>query len=77
MATVPAPSPAQPPRQFKLGKECELRVEVGPDTPLRIRLSAGTAEIYGSELPPDIWLPIPPRSKIAVSSSFFLFKISR
>ncbi|KAJ4808661.1 hypothetical protein LUZ62_021227 [Rhynchospora pubera] len=66
MATVPVPSAVQPPRQVKLAKECELRVEVGPDAPLRVRLVAGTAEIYGSELPPDIWLPVPPRSKIAI-----------
>jgi polyribonucleotide 5'-hydroxyl-kinase len=74
MATAPVPSAAQPPRQFKLGKECELRVEVGPETPLRVRLLAGTAEIYGSELPPDMGLLIPPRSKIAVSPAFFLFE---
>ncbi|XP_074558927.1 protein CLP1 homolog [Curcuma longa] len=53
-------------RQFKLAKESELRVEVGPDTPLRIRLLSGTAEIFGTELPPSNWLSISPRSKIAV-----------
>lgn len=76
MATVAVPSAVQPPRQVKLAKECELRVEVGPDMPLRIRLLSGTAEIYGSELPPDMWLPIPPRSKIAVSFAFCLFEFS-
>ncbi|KAG6509248.1 hypothetical protein ZIOFF_034640 [Zingiber officinale] len=53
-------------RQFKLAKESELRVEVGPDMPLRIRLFSGTAEIFGTELPPSNWLSISPRSKIAV-----------
>ncbi|XP_078177523.1 CLP-similar protein 3 isoform X2 [Carex rostrata] len=66
MATAPVPPVVQPPRQVKLARECELRVEVGPDMPLRIRLLAGTAEVYGSELPLDIWLSIPPRSKIAI-----------
>ena len=71
MATALVPQVVQPPRQVKLARECELRVEVGPDMPLRIRLLAGTAEVYGSELPLDIWLPIPPRSKIAVKSPIF------
>ncbi|WOL08760.1 hypothetical protein Cni_G17513 [Canna indica] len=53
-------------RQFNLAKESELRVEAGPEAPLRIRLVSGTAEIFGTELPPGNWLPIPPRSKIAV-----------
>lgn len=57
-------------RQFKLAKESELRVEVGPDMPLRIRLLSGTAEIFGTELPPSNWLSISPRSKIAVSHLF-------
>ncbi|KAF8399416.1 hypothetical protein HHK36_015281 [Tetracentron sinense] len=53
-------------RQVKLDKECELRVEVGADTPLRLRLVTGTAEIFGTELPPEIWLTFPPRLKFAV-----------
>lgn len=60
-------------RQFKLEKESELRVEVGPDGPLRIRLLTGTAEIFGAELPPENWLTIPPRLKFAVSPLFFSF----
>ncbi|KAH7651190.1 polyribonucleotide 5'-hydroxyl-kinase protein [Dioscorea alata] len=58
------PPPAT--RQFKLEKESELRVEVGPDGPLRIRLLTGTAEIFGAELPPENWLTIPPRLKFAI-----------
>ncbi|RLN07464.1 hypothetical protein C2845_PM11G01370 [Panicum miliaceum] len=55
-----------PPRQCKLDPKSELRVEVPPDAPLRVRLVAGTAEIFGTELPPEGWVPIPPRSKIAI-----------
>ncbi|KAJ4960894.1 hypothetical protein NE237_020804 [Protea cynaroides] len=53
-------------RQVKLDKECELRIEVGMETPLRLRLLTGTAEIFGTELPPEIWLTFPPRLKFAV-----------
>ncbi|XP_010909089.1 protein CLP1 homolog [Elaeis guineensis] len=60
-ATAPGSS-----RQFNLAKESELRVEVGSDTPLRVRLLSGTAEIFGTELPPENWLSIPPRQKLAI-----------
>ncbi|CAL9043131.1 unnamed protein product [Musa banksii] len=53
-------------RQFELAKESELRVEVGPDAPLRLRLLSGAAEIFGTELPPGNWISAPPHSKIAV-----------
>ncbi|MCI12420.1 protein CLP1, partial [Trifolium medium] len=33
-------------KQVKLEKECELRIEVGIDAPLRLRLLNGTAEIF-------------------------------
>ncbi|KAJ4700906.1 Protein CLP1-like [Melia azedarach] len=52
-------------KQVKLEKESELRIEVG-ETPLRLRLLNGNAEIYGTELPPEIWLTFPPRLKFAV-----------
>ncbi|KAG8381787.1 hypothetical protein BUALT_Bualt05G0009100 [Buddleja alternifolia] len=52
-------------RQVKLDKECELRVEVSSDSPLRLRLLNGTAEIYGTEVPPGIWLSFPPMLKFA------------
>ncbi|OAY64064.1 Protein CLP [Ananas comosus] len=65
MAMAMGSAPAPPPRQFKLARESELRVEVGAAAPLRVRLLSGTAEIFGAELPPENWLPIPPRSKIA------------
>ncbi|TVU33077.1 hypothetical protein EJB05_24862 [Eragrostis curvula] len=68
MAAVAAAGAAapQPPRQYKLAPQSELRVEVLPDTPLRVRLVTGTAEIFGTELPPEGWVPIPPRSKISI-----------
>ncbi|XP_057492170.1 protein CLP1 homolog [Actinidia eriantha] len=53
-------------RQVKLERECELRIEVAPDTPLRLRLLTGTAEIFGTEIAPEIWLTFPPRLKFAV-----------
>ncbi|RWW87063.1 hypothetical protein BHE74_00004131 [Ensete ventricosum] len=52
-------------RQFELAKESELRVEIGSDAPLRLRLLSGTAEIFGTELPPGNWISAPPHSKIA------------
>ncbi|KAK3004313.1 hypothetical protein RJ639_018864 [Escallonia herrerae] len=53
-------------RQVKLDKECELRVEVSPEAPLRLRILSGTAEIFGTEIPPEIWLTFPPSLKFAV-----------
>ncbi|GAB2237520.1 hypothetical protein Droror1_Dr00015422 [Drosera rotundifolia] len=53
-------------RQVKLEKECELRIEVAETSPLRLRLLSGSAEIFGTEIPPDIWLNFPPRLKFAV-----------
>lgn len=60
-------------KQVKLEKECELRIEVGNDAPLRLRLLNGTAEIFGTELPPEIWLNFPPRLKFAVTPHFHYF----
>ncbi|XP_034210528.1 protein CLP1 homolog isoform X2 [Prunus dulcis] len=53
-------------KQVKLERESELRIEVGNDAPLKLRLLNGTAEIFGTELPPEIWLTFPPRLKFAV-----------
>uniref|UniRef100_A0A1D1YGZ7 Protein CLP1 homolog n=1 Tax=Anthurium amnicola TaxID=1678845 RepID=A0A1D1YGZ7_9ARAE len=53
-------------QQFQLAKESELRVEVGDDSPLRVRLVSGTAEIFGTELPPENWVTIPPSLKFAI-----------
>ncbi|CAN1153101.1 Protein CLP1 homolog [Linum perenne] len=59
---------AAPPavRQVKLEKESELRIEAANEAPLQLRLLNGTAEIFGTELPPEIWLTFPPRLKFAV-----------
>ncbi|URE10796.1 Pre-mRNA cleavage complex II protein Clp1 [Musa troglodytarum] len=46
-------------RPFKLAKESDLRIEVGTDAPLRVRLLSGTAEIFGTEMPGGNWLSIP------------------
>ncbi|KAG5527502.1 hypothetical protein RHGRI_028412 [Rhododendron griersonianum] len=46
-------------------RECELRIEVSPDSPLRLRLLASTAEIFGNEIAPEIWLSFPPGLKFA------------
>ncbi|KAJ8477190.1 hypothetical protein OPV22_020917 [Ensete ventricosum] len=37
-------------RPVKLAKESELRMEDGPDEPLRVRLLSGTAEIFSTHL---------------------------
>lgn len=68
MASSQAPSGAgsSSVRQFQLGKECELRVEIGDDSRVRLRLVSGTAEIFGTELPPENWLSFPPSHKFAV-----------
>ncbi|KAF9592647.1 hypothetical protein IFM89_016304 [Coptis chinensis] len=52
-------------RKINIEKECELRIEVA-ESPVKLRLLSGTAEIYGTELPPEIWLTIPPHLKFAV-----------
>ncbi|KAF4376645.1 hypothetical protein F8388_025516 [Cannabis sativa] len=66
MAAAAASSSASTVRQVKLDRESELRIEVGYDSSLRLRLLNGTAEIFGTELPPEIWLTFPPRLKFAV-----------
>ncbi|KAK8942083.1 hypothetical protein KSP40_PGU000608 [Platanthera guangdongensis] len=53
-------------RQFLLEKESELRVEVGSEAPLRIRLVAGSAEVFGAELPPEKWMTVPPLQNVAI-----------
>ncbi|KAK9272027.1 hypothetical protein L1049_002396 [Liquidambar formosana] len=57
-------------RQVKLDKQCELRIVVGRESSLRLRLHTGTAEIFGTEIPPEKWLTFPPRIKFAVFSIY-------
>ncbi|GFP91395.1 protein clp1 homolog [Phtheirospermum japonicum] len=66
VAPTASPGGSKTVRQVKLDKECELRVEVSPDSPLRLRVLNGTAEIYGTEIPPGIWMTFPTRLKFAV-----------
>ncbi|KAL8172367.1 hypothetical protein V2J09_024171 [Rumex salicifolius] len=63
---VGGPPPAGTTKQVKLDKESELRIEVSESLPLRLRVLTGTAEIYGTEIPPEIWITFPPRLKFAV-----------
>ncbi|KAL3633533.1 Protein CLP1 [Castilleja foliolosa] len=65
---APTASPGGPKivRQVKLDKECELRVEVSPYSPLRLRVLHGTAEICGTEIPPGLWVTFPTRLKFGV-----------
>ncbi|CAM8900596.1 unnamed protein product [Rhodiola kirilowii] len=67
---APAAPSASNIRQIELEKECELRIEVGLNSPLRLRLLSGTAEIFGSEIPPEIWVTYPPRLKFAVFTCY-------
>ncbi|KAG0487428.1 hypothetical protein HPP92_009523 [Vanilla planifolia] len=53
-------------RAFVLEKESELRVEVGSEAPLGLRLASGNAEIFGAELPPEKWITVQPSQKIAI-----------
>ncbi|KAG0600344.1 hypothetical protein M758_11G026100 [Ceratodon purpureus] len=53
-------------RKFKLQRENELRVEVGMDSSLKLQLVSGTAEIFGTELPPMFWMTFPAAHKFAV-----------
>nr|XP_043615202.1 protein CLP1 homolog [Erigeron canadensis]XP_043615203.1 protein CLP1 homolog [Erigeron canadensis]XP_043615204.1 protein CLP1 homolog [Erigeron canadensis]XP_043615205.1 protein CLP1 homolog [Erigeron canadensis] len=67
-ASVPAAaaSGSSAMKQVKLDKESELRIEVNVNTSLRLRLLNGTAEIFGTEMPPENWLTFPPRMKFAI-----------
>ncbi|KAL2621107.1 hypothetical protein R1flu_001312 [Riccia fluitans] len=53
-------------KRYRLQKESELRVEVGWEAPLKVQLLSGTAEIFGTELPPAVSITFPPAHKIAI-----------
>ncbi|XP_010445668.1 PREDICTED: protein CLP1 homolog 5-like [Camelina sativa] len=53
-------------RRVKLEKQSEFRIEVQRTRPLRLRLLDGEAEIFGYELPHEVWLTFPPRMIFAV-----------
>ncbi|CAH8321817.1 unnamed protein product [Eruca vesicaria subsp. sativa] len=56
-------------KHVKLERETELRIEVS-DTPLKLRVLNGTAEIFGFELPPGTWLTFPSCLKLAVFTRY-------
>ncbi|XP_010436831.1 PREDICTED: protein CLP1 homolog 5-like [Camelina sativa] len=53
-------------RRVKLEKQSEFRIEVQRTRPLRLRLLDGEAEIFGYELPHEVWLTFPPRMVFSV-----------
>ncbi|KAL3693583.1 hypothetical protein R1sor_007234 [Riccia sorocarpa] len=53
-------------KRYRLQKESELRVEVGWEAPLKLQLLSGTAEIFGTELPPAVSMIFPPGHKSAI-----------
>ncbi|BBN14284.1 polyribonucleotide 5'-hydroxyl-kinase [Marchantia polymorpha subsp. ruderalis] len=55
-----------PIRRFRLQRESELRIEVGWEGSLKVQLLSGSAEIFGTELPPAVWMTFPPAHKIAI-----------
>lgn len=56
-------------RRVKLEKQCEIRFEVHQISPLKLRLLDGRVEIFGYELPPNVWITFPPLMKFAVCSN--------
>lgn len=60
---------------FELKEESELRVEVGWDSEVKIKLKSGIAEIFGSEIPVGREICFSGGDKFAVSNllSFFYF----
>ena len=57
-STAASAPPSSTTKQVKLERESELRIKVANDMPLRLRLLNGTAEIFGTELLPEMWLTI-------------------
>ncbi|KAL1205430.1 CLP1-like protein 5 [Cardamine amara subsp. amara] len=55
-------------RQVTLGKQQEIRFQVHQTSPLKLRLLDGKVEIFGYELPQNVWLTFPPLLKFSVFS---------
>ncbi|KAJ4902663.1 Protein CLP1-like protein 5 [Raphanus sativus] len=53
-------------RRVTLEKQSEIRIQVPQISPLKIRVLYGNVEIFGSELPQNIWLTFPPLQRFAV-----------
>ncbi|KAH0885805.1 hypothetical protein HID58_061901 [Brassica napus] len=53
-------------RRVKLEKQSEIRIHVTQISPLKLRILHGQVEIFGSELPRNVWLTFPPLQQFAV-----------
>ncbi|CAH2079943.1 unnamed protein product [Thlaspi arvense] len=53
-------------RRVTLEKQSEIRIQVHHFSPLKLRVLDGKVEIFGSELPPKVWLTFLPRQQFAV-----------
>lgn len=56
-------------RRVTLEKQSEIRIQVPQISPLKIRVLYGNVEIFGSELPQNVWLTFPPLQRFAVCST--------
>lgn len=57
-------------RRVTLEKQSEIRIQVPQISPLKLRVLHGKVEIFGSELPRNVWLTFPPLQQFAVCSTF-------
>lgn len=63
-------------RRVKLEKQSEIRIHVTQISPLKLRILHGQVEIFGSELPRNVWLTFPPLQQFAVCSvQLFLLQV--
>lgn len=53
-------------RRVTLEQQSEIRIQVGEVSPLKLRVLNGKVEIFGSELPPKVWLTLPRLLQLAV-----------
>ncbi|KAF8112012.1 hypothetical protein N665_0069s0038 [Sinapis alba] len=53
-------------RRVTLEKQSEIRIQVPQISPLKLRVVHGKVEIFGSELPRNVWLTFPPLQQFSV-----------
>ncbi|ESQ47034.1 hypothetical protein EUTSA_v10028283mg [Eutrema salsugineum] len=53
-------------RIVKLAPQGEIRIQVHQSSTLKLRVLEGKVEIFGSELPPKVWITFPPLQQFAV-----------
>ncbi|KAG2307993.1 hypothetical protein Bca52824_027741 [Brassica carinata] len=53
-------------RRVTLEKQSEIRIQVPQISPLKLRVLHGKVEIFGSELPRNVWLTFPPLQQFAI-----------